>query len=106
MAADTEIIAGYEVYTPEAAAELPTERVQHPLGESITYSIICSWQRLTFVHSDQLTVAEIIEVADIVQKHYKDARLKFNVITLKVSNTNATFQVAKILNVPSGSHQI
>lgn len=48
-----------------------------------------------FVHSDQLTVAEIIEVADIVQKHYKDARLKFNVITLKVSSTNATFQVAK-----------
>lgn len=34
MAADTEIIAGYEVYTPEAAAELPTKRVQqHPLGE-------------------------------------------------------------------------
>ena len=58
------------------------------------------------MYSDQLTVAEIIEVADIVQKHYKYARLKFNVITLKVSNTNATFQVAKILNVPSGSHQI
>jgi hypothetical protein len=33
MAADTEIIAGYEVYTPETAGELPTERVQHPLGE-------------------------------------------------------------------------
>lgn len=37
MAADTEIIAGYEVYTPEAAAELPTERAQHhPLGEYTT----------------------------------------------------------------------
>jgi hypothetical protein len=37
MAADTEIIAGYEVYTPEAAAELPDVSVQtglpHPLGE-------------------------------------------------------------------------
>jgi hypothetical protein len=34
MAADTEIIAGYEVYTPEAAAELPKERAQHhPLGQ-------------------------------------------------------------------------
>lgn len=33
MAADTEIIAGYEVYTPEAAAELPQQgRLQHPLG--------------------------------------------------------------------------
>jgi hypothetical protein len=49
MAADTEIIAGYEVYTPEAAAELPTERVQHPLGEETAKSIICSWQRLTFM---------------------------------------------------------
>ena len=59
-----------------------------------------------FVHSDQLTVAEIIEVADIVQKHYKDTRLKFNVITLKVSSANVAVQVAKILIVPSGSHQV
>jgi hypothetical protein len=58
------------------------------------------------MYSDQLTVAEIIEVADIVQKHYKDARLKFNVITLKVSSTNATHKVAKILIIPSGSHQV
>lgn len=41
MAADTEIIAGYEVYTPEAAAELPTERVQHPLGEWMVYFMTC-----------------------------------------------------------------
>ena len=58
------------------------------------------------MYSDQLTVAEIIEVADIVQKHYKDARLKFNVITLKVSSTNAPIQVAKILKTLSGSHKI
>ena len=58
-----------------------------------------------FVHSDQLTVAEIIEVADIVQKHYKDARLKFNVITLKVSDTNATVHVAKILTFTPGTPQ-
>lgn len=58
------------------------------------------------MYSDQLTVAEIIEVADIVQKHYKDARLKFNVITLKVSSTNAIFQVGKILTCSPGSHQV
>ena len=86
MAADTEIIAGYEVYTPEAAAELPTARAQHhPLGEQITRSNICPWRRLTLVQTDQLTVTEIIQVADVVQKHYKDTPLKFNVITLKVS---------------------
>ena len=67
---------------------------------------MCSWRRLTLAFPDQLTVAEIIEVADIVQKHYKDVALKFNVITLKVSSTNATVQVAKILNIPSGSHQV
>lgn len=39
MAPDTEIIAGYEVYTPEAAAELKSTessqkgRPYHPLGE-------------------------------------------------------------------------
>lgn len=36
MAPDTEIIAGYEVYTPEAAAELKTStkgRAPHPLGK-------------------------------------------------------------------------
>lgn len=36
--------------------------------------------------TDQLTVTEIIQVADVVQKHYKNTPLKFNVITLKVSN--------------------
>jgi hypothetical protein len=40
---------------------------------------------LTFKDSDQLTVTEIILVADVVQKHYGDTPLKFNVITLKVS---------------------
>jgi hypothetical protein len=50
-------------------------------------------------------VAEIIEVADIVQKHYKDAALKFNVITLKVSSVNATLQVANMLIFPLGSSQ-
>jgi hypothetical protein len=50
-------------------------------------------------------VAEIIEVADIVQKHYKDAALKFNVITLKVSSINATLQAANVLIIPLGSSQ-
>ena len=57
------------------------------------------------MYSDQLTVAEIIEVADIVQKHYKDAALKFNVITLKVSSANATIKMARILTLLSGSPQ-
>lgn len=89
MAADTEIIAGYEVYTPEAAAELPTARAQnHPLGEQRTRSIIRSWRMLTILDTDQLTVTEIIQVADVVQKHYEKTPLKFNVITLKVSRAN------------------
>ena len=44
----------------------------------------CPRDILTLSATDQLTVAEIIEVADIVQKNYKDTPLKFNVITLKV----------------------
>jgi hypothetical protein len=40
---------------------------------------------LTFKDIDQLTVTEIVLVADVVQKHYGDTPLKFNVITLKVS---------------------
>lgn len=40
---------------------------------------------LTILATDQLTVAEIIEVADVVQKNYENTPLKFNVITLKVS---------------------
>lgn len=68
-------------------------------------AIGCLWHRLILVHPDQLTVAEIIEVADIVQKHYKDTPLKFNVITLKVSSTNAKIQVAKILIIMTGAPQ-
>lgn len=66
MAPDTEIIAGYEVYTPEAAAELKTStkgRAPHPL--------------------DQLSVNEVVDVAEIVKNHFKDTPLKFNAITLK-----------------------
>jgi hypothetical protein len=36
--------------------------------------------------TDQLTVKEIIQVAEIVQSNYKDTPLKFNVITLKVNS--------------------
>ena len=68
-------------------------------------ALSCSWHRLILGYSDQLTVAEIIEVADIVQKHYKDTPLKFNVITLKVSSTNVTIQVAKILTIILGAPQ-
>jgi hypothetical protein len=39
---------------------------------------------LTYYNIDQLTVKEIIQVAETVQSNYKDTPLKFNVITLKV----------------------
>jgi hypothetical protein len=39
---------------------------------------------LTYYDIDQLTVKEIIQVAEIVQSNYKNTPLKFNVITLKV----------------------
>jgi hypothetical protein len=46
---------------------------------------------LTFENIDQLTVTEIVLVADVVQKHYGDTPLKFNVITLKVCISIDTF---------------
>lgn len=58
------------------------------------------------MYPDQLTVAEIIEVADVVQKYYKDTPLKFNVITLKVSSTDSTSQAANTLIILPGPHQV
>jgi hypothetical protein len=64
---------------------------------------------LTFEAIDQLTVTEIILVADVVQKHYGDTPLKFNVITLKVLSSKDTFhsthahQFSRIPSSPSTS---
>jgi hypothetical protein len=45
---------------------------------------------LTYCDTDQLTVKEIIQVAEIVQSNYKNTPLKFNVITLKVDTLPAS----------------
>ncbi|KAK4573997.1 hypothetical protein LTR86_001758 [Recurvomyces mirabilis] len=69
MGPDTEIIAGYEVYTPQAAADYgrstrnSTSKAVHPL--------------------DQLSITEITDAAIIVRAHYGNTGVKFNTITLK-----------------------
>jgi hypothetical protein len=45
---------------------------------------------LTYCDIDQLTVKEIIQVAEVVQSNYKNTPLKFNVITLKVDTLSAS----------------
>lgn len=62
---------------------------------------------LIFTDIDQLTVTEIIQVADVVYKHFKDTPLKFNVITLKVSILDLkTFLVATMLTTLPGPDQV
>ncbi|KAK3669910.1 hypothetical protein LTR78_010221 [Recurvomyces mirabilis] len=69
MGPDTEIIAGYEVYTPQAAADY---------GRSTRNSTS------TAVHPlDQLSITEITDAASIVKGHYGNTGVKFNTITLK-----------------------
>jgi primary-amine oxidase len=85
MGPDTEIIAGYEVYTPQAAADhksaTTNTKSAHPLG-TCTQSSLPSLN-LTCKLADQLSIAEITQAAEIVRTHFKGTDVKFNAITLK-----------------------
>ncbi|GAM88172.1 hypothetical protein ANO11243_062030 [Dothideomycetidae sp. 11243] len=64
MGPDTTSIAGYEIYDRKAATHcLKPRPAQHPL--------------------DQLSVTEVIQVAEIVRAFFNHVRIKFNAITLR-----------------------